>query len=146
LVEGGTGFYTVVLAAAPSATVTMTIGGTTGTDVSVDEDTLTFTEMNWSEAQTVTVNTDADTDTDEDEVTLTHTAAGGGYDGVTVASVAVTVLEELVLTASLDPVEQSVEEGAKTKVALRLLLSDEPAGTVGYRVQTDDGTASAPDD
>ena len=99
LVEGGTGVYTVVLDAAPSDTVTITIGGTAGTDVSVDQPTLEFTATDWSTAQTVTVSTDADADTDNDEVTLTHTPTGGDYDGTTVASVAVTVLEGLELKA-----------------------------------------------
>ena len=146
LVEGGTGVYTVVLGSAPSDTVTIAIGGTAGTDVSVDDDTLTFTATDWATAQTVTVSTDADADTGNDEVTLTHTPAGGGYDAVTMASVAVTVLEGFELKASLDPAEQSVEEGDKARVTLRIVLSDEPAGTVGYRVQTDAGTASAGDD
>ena len=48
--EGDSGTYTVVLTSEPSAEVTVTIGGHSGTDVSLDETELTFTPGNWSTA------------------------------------------------------------------------------------------------
>ena len=53
--EQDTATYEVWLATEPSATVTVAIGGTNGTDVSVDKTSLTFTISNWDEPQTVTV-------------------------------------------------------------------------------------------
>ena len=38
----------------PAGDVTVTIGGTTGTDLSLDPASLTFTEQNWDQPQTVT--------------------------------------------------------------------------------------------
>ena len=93
--EGGTATYTVVLDTPPADTVTVTIGGTTGTDVSVADATLAFTTTDWSTAQTVTVSAVADADVLDDTVTLTHSATStdSDYDGITIADVAVTVTE-----------------------------------------------------
>ncbi|MXZ82304.1 MAG: autotransporter outer membrane beta-barrel domain-containing protein [Synechococcus sp. SB0666_bin_14] len=103
--EKGTATYTVKLFSEPSGTVTVTVGGTSKTDVTVDTDsgrsgnqnTLTFTASTWNTAQTVTVTADDDTDTTDDTVTLTHSATGGGYNRVK-GNVVVTVEELPVLT------------------------------------------------
>ena len=92
--EGGTASYSVKLAVQPSNTVTVTIGGMTGTDVTVGDTTLEFTTTDWNTAQTVTVTAAHDADNIDDEVTLTHTPSGGGYDDVAIDSVAVTVLDD----------------------------------------------------
>ena len=87
--------YTVVLDTQPTADVTVTVGGHSGTDVTVSPSsgTLTFTSLNWSTAQTVTVKAGDDSGTANDMVTLTHAAASSdtAYHGITVAGVAVTV-------------------------------------------------------
>ena len=91
--EGGSNTYTVVLETQPSNTVTVTIGGMTGTDVTVDDTTLDFTTTDWNQAQTVTVTAAQDADAVNDTVTLTHTPSGGGYDGVAIDNVVVTVAD-----------------------------------------------------
>ena len=85
--------YTVVLDTEPTANVTVTVAGHSGTDVTPDPTTLTFTTSNWDTAQTVTVTAGDDADTTDDSVTLTHTAAStdSGYSGITITGVAVTV-------------------------------------------------------
>ena len=85
--------YTVALDTEPTANVTVTVGGHSGTDVTPDPTTLTFTSTNWSTAQTVTVTAGDDADTEDDTVTLTHSAASTdtAYSGITIAGVAVTV-------------------------------------------------------
>ena len=92
VVEGDTAgaAYTVKLATAPTAAVTVTVTGHAGTDVTVDETSLSFTTTTWDTAQTVTVTAAEDNDTADETVTLTHTAAGGGYAGET-RTLAVTV-------------------------------------------------------
>ena len=100
--EGGSRTYTMRLNTPPSSDVTITVAGMSG-DVTVDTDAgmagnqsaLTFTRTNWNEPQTVTVNAapDGDDVTDGD-VTLTHSASGGGYASVTIASVVVSVAEK----------------------------------------------------
>ena len=96
--EGGSGRYTVRLDTAPSADVTITVGGASG-DVTVAGAPLTFTTSNWTTPQPVTVNAGEDTDTTDDTATLTHSASGGGYGSVTIASVTVSVVDSGVAPA-----------------------------------------------
>ena len=85
--------YTVVLSTQPTADVTVTVAGHSGTDVTPDPTSLTFTTSNWSTAQEVTVTAAADEDTANDTVTLTHSAASAdtNYNGITIGDVTVTV-------------------------------------------------------
>ena len=87
--------YTVALDSQPSADVTVTVAGHAGTDVTLapDPTTLTFTTQNWDTARTVTVTATDDADTTNDSVTLTHSATStdAGYEGITIAVVAVVV-------------------------------------------------------
>ena len=85
--------YMVVLDTAPAASVTITIGGQTGTDVTATPSPMTFTTTNWSSPQTVTVTAGDDADTVDDSVTLTHTAASTSpvYAGIAIDDVSVTV-------------------------------------------------------
>ena len=85
--------YTVALDTEPTANVTVTVAGHSGTDVTPDPGTLTFTASNWDAAQTVTVTAGDDADTEDDSVTLTHSAAStdNDYSGIAIDEVAVTV-------------------------------------------------------
>ncbi|MFQ6673519.1 MAG: lamin tail domain-containing protein, partial [Fidelibacterota bacterium] len=92
--EGGTSDnYTIVLNSAPSSDVTVTSSVADG-EVGVHPGSLTFTSLDYLTAQTVTV-----TAVDDDEyegnhsTTVTHTATSddANYDGITIASVTVTV-------------------------------------------------------
>ena len=85
--------YTVVLDSQPTADVTVTVAGHSGTEVTPTPTSLTFTTSNWESAQMVTVTAGADADTENESVTLTHSAASmdSEYQGITIDSVAVTV-------------------------------------------------------
>ena len=85
--------YTVVLDTQPTATVTVTVAGHTGTDVTPSPATLTFTPQNWETAQRVTVTAGDDADEANDMVTLTHSAMStdADYHDIMIASVRVTV-------------------------------------------------------
>ena len=87
--------YTVVLNTQPTANVTVTVAGHSGTDVTPTPASLTFTMANWNTAQTVTVTATTDTDLTNDMVTLTHSAASTdtNYNGITIGSVVVTVAD-----------------------------------------------------
>ena len=54
--EGASASYTVTLSTEPTATVTVTLGGTAGTDLTLDNTSLTFTTSTWDTEQTVTVS------------------------------------------------------------------------------------------
>ena len=91
--------YSVVLQTEPTGSVTVTVGGHSGTDLTVSPSTLTFTTSNWSTAQTVTVTAGQDTDSVNDTVTLTHGVSG--YGTVTTGdSVSVTVADDEGILAS----------------------------------------------
>ena len=89
VMEGTKGFYQAKLATQPTADVTVTVSGASGTDLTVDTDdstdgdqnTLTFTRSNWNVWRMVDVAAGHDDDTRDETVTLTHTAAGGDYEG-----------------------------------------------------------------
>ena len=73
-------------------TIVVTVGGDGASgEVTVAPARLTFTPADWDRAQTVTVNAGGDADRTDDAAMLTHGASGGGYGGVSIASVAVTV-------------------------------------------------------
>ena len=127
--EGDDAEYTVRLATQPTATVTVAISGTAGTDLTLDpaSASLTFTTSTWNTAQTVTVSAAEDDDADNDAATLVHTASGGDYGSVT-ADLAVTVDDgdgdpvsgEVVLSVS----PSSVSEGdGATSVTVTATLS-----------------------
>ena len=106
--EAGSGTYTVRLGQAPGSDVVIGIGFGEGSDgdVSVSTDgmnfaatgTLTFTMDDWSADQTVTVRAVSDDDSADDTATVTHTVDDGqsdnDFDGETIASVAVTVVDD----------------------------------------------------
>ena len=83
--------YSIKLGKLSSASVTVTIGGHSGTDLTVNPTSLTLTTGNWNTAQDVTVTAGNDSDTTGDTATLTHSATGGGYGSVSIPSVTVRV-------------------------------------------------------
>ena len=85
--------YTVVLDSQPTADVTVTVAGHSGTEVTPNPTSLTFTTSNWGTPQTVTVTAAADANLVNETVTLTHSAASadGNYNSITIDDVTVTV-------------------------------------------------------
>ena len=131
--------YTVKLATEPSAGVTVTITGQSGTEVTLDKTTLTFTTSNWNTAQTVTVKATDDADGANDKVTLTHTAAGGNYEGVT-ADLAVTVNDNETVAVVLSKSSLSVTEEGATGETYTVKLSHQPSEQVTVTVTGQSGT------
>ncbi len=103
--------YTLVLEAAPTADMTISVMSDDAEAASVSPATLIFTSANWGTAQPVTVTGEQDDDADNETVSLMHTSTGGGpaYAGppaVTIAPVNVTVTDNetarvMVSTATL---------------------------------------------
>ena len=135
--EGASKTYTVALATQPSGDVTVTIGGTTGTDLGVDKSSLTFTTTDWGTAQTVEVTAGQDNDDANESLTLTHTASGGDY-GLVSKDLAVTVTDNdtagLALSATL-----TVTEGRSKSytVALATQPTSDVTVTIGGTTGTD---------
>ena len=115
--EAGSASYTVKLGTLPTAEVTVSIGGTSGTDLSLNMMSLTFTTSNWDTPQMVTVSAAGDSDATHDSATLTHTASGGDY-GTVSADLPVTVTD--ITTIQLEAVVETVTEGTSMQIRARL--------------------------
>ena len=128
--------YTVVLDSQPTANVTISIGGQSGTDVTAAPTPMTFTTGNWATAQTVTVTGDDDADLTNDMVSLTHNAASSDsdYNAITIAGLTVTVADND--TAQVTGV--TVEPGN----AQLVVGWSEVANASGYHVQWKSGGQS----
>ena len=136
--EGGSATYTVELATEPSGQVTVTVGGTTGTDLTVvSGGSLTFTASTWNTAQTVEVRAGQDDDASDDSATLTHTGAGGGYGSVT-RNLPVTVTDNDTAGIVLFPTALGVTEGDSATYTVE--LATEPSGQVTVTVGGAGGT------
>ena len=126
--------YTVVLDTEPTADVTVTVAGHTGTDVTPDPATLLFTTSNWDTPRMVTVTAADDTDTTDDTVLLTHSATStdSDYSGIVIGEVTVTVNDND--TAQVTGV--SVAPG-NTQLAVSWTQVDH---ATGYKVQWKSGS------
>ena len=143
--------YTVKLSTQPSDTITVTIGGHSGTDLSIsgttlsNSNTLTFSTSNWNTAQTVTVKAGHDGNSGDESETLTHTASGGDYANVA-KDLPVNVTDDAPATVavSFGAASYSVAEGST--VTVKVTLSDDPEMDLTIPIsKTDQGGASAAD-
>ena len=133
--------YTVKLASAPTASVTVTVSGQAGSDLTLSgltSNALTFTTSNWNLAQTMTVTAASDDDADDDAVTLTHTPSGGGYSQAADLAVSVNDDEEQGLVLSQDSL--SLPEGNTTGVSYTVKLASEPTANVTVTVSGQAGS------
>ena len=144
ILEGLSDTYAISLSAPPTGNVTVSVSVPTG-DVSVPTSSLTFTTVNWATPQVVTVKTAADADEVEDPaVTLSHSAAGGGYDAVSIASVTVNVTEGLGVPAVSVSDSSGTEGDGPIAFAVQLSAPTKEAVTVEWL--TRDGTATGGQD
>ena len=138
--------YTVALSRQPTADVTVTVAGHAGTDVTPSPATLTFTSLNWATAQTVTVKAGNDADTVDDRVSLTHSAmsADSAYNGITIASVAVTVTDNDGTGVHVSKTSLTVREEDTTGNSYTVALSTQPTANVTVTVAGHAGTDVTP--
>ena len=141
--EGGTGTYTVVLNAAPTANVVITPASDNG-DVTFSPSTLTFATGTWSIAQGVTVSAAEDDDAVNDQAALSHTAAStdSNYSGIGIASVAVTVMDNDVVTATVQAAVSVGEEAGPALVPVTVSGNVAPQGDVTVPYSITAGTAT----
>ena len=113
-------------------------------EVSVDETVLIFTAGDWNQAQTITVTAAQDLDAvPDDPVVLTHAVSGGNYDTATVASVAVTILEDDMSTLLIANAA-AAESDKELAFSVRLSLASDKTVTAEY--VTASGSATAGED
>ena len=139
--EGAGGAYEVVLDSEPTAQVTVTVGGHSGSDVSVSPARLAFSAGDWDTEQTVTVTAAEDSDAASDTpVRLTHTVAGGDYQGLIAPGVVVTIVEKDASVLSVSPVSGSE---ADRELVFTVSISAAAGEQVTVDYTTSDVTARA---
>ena len=139
--EGGANTYSMVLSHQPSGDVTVTVNNPTdNSEVTATPRTLTFTQENWHAPQTVTVAAVHDGDAADDSATVTHGVSGGGYDGVTVPDVAVTVDDDETVSIVLSKTSLTVDEEDADGETYTVKLSHEPSVEVTVTVTGQDTT------
>ena len=128
--EGGTGTYEVKLATEPGAAVTVTPASSDTGVATLSPAALTFTAANWNVAQTVTVTGAEDDDPDNETATITHTAASTdtNYDGITIGSVAVSIIDNDPVGVTVSQVVLEVDEGGTGTYEVK--LNTEPGAEV----------------
>ena len=140
--EGEDETYTVELDSQPTADVTVTIDGTSGTDLTLDSSMLTFTTGTWDTAKTVTVTAAQDSDAENDSVTLTHTVTSTDtlYEGISADNVDVTVDDDEDTSVSVtvefgsaaysvaESDDASTTETKENEVVVTVKLSADPSG------------------
>ncbi len=138
---GGTDTYEVVLAKAPTADVTVAIGGFDAAQVAVSPAALTFTAANWGTPQAVTVSAldDGVPEHPHPGETLTHTVASAdaAYDGIGVEDVAVFVTDDDTPGVSVTVAGADLTEGGAAGT-VTLVLGSEPAADVTVTVSASD--------
>ncbi len=139
--------YTVKLDSQPSANVTVTVSGHSGTALilsGLNNNALTFTSTNWDTAQSVAVTAAHDDNAENEEVTLTHTASGGGYNNVS-NDLNVTINDnDPAVTVMFGQASYTVAEGATVDVTVT--LSADPDRTVVIPItSTNQGGAGTAD-
>jgi len=145
--EGGaTATYTLVLNSEPTSNVTITISPTSGqitaTATSSGLGTLTFTPGSWDDPQSVTV-TAVDDGTNEGNHSgiITHSASGGRYGSVPIASVTANIADNdtgVIVSKS----NVRVREGGET-ATYSVVLGRQPTGTVTVTIGLAGGQATA---
>ena len=138
--EGGAAHYMVMLGSQPTGPVTVT-PTTASAELTLTPAALRFTPADWRAAKTVTVTATQDDDALADAaVQLAHEVRGGGYGGVAVAPVAVTIVEDDVSTLALAPAHAS-EAAGTMRFAVTLSLAHDADVTVDYATRAATDTA-----
>ena len=146
ITEGGSQNYTVVLTSQPTANVTVTITAPTNPDVTVNKTTLTFTADTWDDEQTVTVSAAHDTDALAETATITHSATStdGDYDGISVGSVNVTVIDDETEVSFGAEMYMATEGGEDATVTVH--LSQPATARLVIQLTAEGKTGATPDD
>jgi uncharacterized repeat protein (TIGR01451 family) len=136
--EGGaTDTYTLALTAAPTGDVTIT--PSPDAQLSVAPATLTFTTANWATPQTVTVTAVDDAVAEgAHSGSISHSASGGGYSGVAIASVTANISDNdsAGITVTESGGTTAVTEGGASD-SYSVVLNSQPSANVGINIVFD---------
>ncbi len=140
---GGTATFTVVLAAQPTADVTVGISSSDTTEGTVLPTSLTFTAANWDSPQTVTatgVNDDLDDgDIAYSIVTAAATSADGTYNGIDPDDVGVTNTDNDASGFTVSTISGNTTEAAGT-ATFTVVLTAQPTADVTVGLSSSDSS------
>jgi hypothetical protein len=140
--EGGAGAtFSVSLSAMPTGPVTIPISVSDATEITTDVTSLTFDATNFATAQVVTVDAIDDQEV-EPPLTLSvivGAASGGGYDGIDLDDVGVTLVDDDQPVISVSPSILTTNESG-TSGTFTVALGSAPSDTVTIDVTSGDAT------
>ena len=142
--EGGaTDTYTLVLTSQPTADVTITVSP--DAQVTTSTPGVSFTSLDWSTPKTVVVTAVNDAVVEgAHSGAIMHSAAGGDYDGVSVASVTASVTDNDVAGVAITEADgTSVAEGGATDT-YTLVLTSQPTADVTITLSPDAQVTTSP--
>ena len=142
--EDGSGSYLVRLRTLPKGNVTITLTATPSAGaVRLSGTTLTFTPGNWKQAQRVTLTgvNDSGFRLSPRKLVIAHTAAGGGYDGVSIGDVDV-IVYDVGNTPSVAVSDWSVDAVLGQRAAYYLSLNSGPSGVVTVEMFASDSAVA----
>lgn len=147
---GATAVFTVVLGTEPSSDVTVSLTSSDTGEGTVAPGSLLFTPENWSTPQVVTITGVNDTDPDGPvayTIVTAATSSDTAFDGVDVADVSVTNLDDEVTGAAVfvSPTAGLRTAESGTSTAFTVVLGAEPTSTVGLTLTLGDTTEGALD-
>lgn len=138
---GVTDTYTVVLASQPTSAVTVTL--LPDSQITVLPNTLTFNPTGpnlWSTAQTVTVTAVNDNIAEGTHSTsIAHSASGGGYSGLAIASVTATITDNDTAGATVSAAAVTTTEAGGSGT-FTVVLNTQPTANVTVVLSSSDAT------
>jgi hypothetical protein len=145
---GGTATFTITLASQPAADVTIALAASDATEGAVSAPTVIFSAANWNIAQTVTV-IGVDDAVDDGDVTFAViigpvTSSDASYNGLNVADVAVTNVDNDMAGIIVSPISGDTTEAGGT-ANFSIVLTSQPTADVTIAIASNDtteGTAS----
>ncbi|WP_440225776.1 IPTL-CTERM sorting domain-containing protein [Dokdonella sp. MW10] len=144
---GGTATFTVVLASAPTADVTIGLSSNDTTEGTVAPASLVFTPANWNTAQTATVTGVDDLVVDGDIaytiVTAPATSADATYHGIDPADVGVTNEDDDNAGVTVTPTSLDVTEGG-AGASYTVVLTSAPTSPVTITATADAQVTATP--
>ena len=136
--EGSSAVYTVRLASEPQDSVTLSARISGSTSLWIAPRSLVFTSADWSTAQSLTVRASEESGNLSSAAMLLHSAAGGGYGGITLAL----PVQERDNEAGIFLSRQALTVSEGGSQAYAVVLTGAPAGAVTVTVaQQADGDA-----
>ena len=150
--ESNGGYYDVVFATRPTASVAITLDLTGDASLVADKTSLTFTTGNWNTSQRVTIEAGEDADATDGRVTIGHTASSTdeGCSGISISSVSVNIrdndepLSLPTITLSSDGTSVSEPDGT-AMVTVAVASGEEPADDLTINLTHSGKAASGTD-